>query len=274
VNQKPSENPSGLAEALPPIPVPTAFEVASVKPSDPNATRGDVQIQPGGRVIIQNQPMGSLINQAFYGTSQAQIVTPKWVNTAKFDINAKAPAEGPTAPALDVDMVGPLIRALLVDRFKMAYHTEERPVTMYSLTSVKPKMKKADAASRTRCKYVNAPAGSPPGALAWTCQNTTMAYFASRLQGFAAGNLDWPVTDGTGLEGGWDFTLVFVRNLLAFRSRETAQTDGDTPVASDPSGGYTITEALEKELGLKLEIQKRPMPVIVIDHLEEKPTEN
>jgi uncharacterized protein (TIGR03435 family) len=171
-------------------------------------------------------------------------------------------------------MVGPLIRALLVDRFKMAYHTEERPVTMYSLTSVKPKMKKADAASRTRCKYVNAPAGSPPGALAWTCQNTTMAYFASRLQGFAAGNLDWPVTDGTGLEGGWDFTLVFVRNLLAFRSRETSQTEGDTPVASDPSGGYIITEALEKELGLKLEIQKRPMPVIVIDHLEEKPTEN
>src|ERR1035437_11089271 len=98
--------------------------------------------------------MGSLISQAFYGTNYAQLVTPKWVNTSKFDINAKAPTEGPAAPALDTDMVGPMIRALLVDRFKMAYHTEERPVTMYSLVSMKPKMKKADPASRTWCKYV------------------------------------------------------------------------------------------------------------------------
>jgi len=273
VDQKPSDNPPGLAEALPPVPVPTEFEVASVKPSDPNATRGDVRIEPGGRVVIQRQPMGSLISQAFYGANYTELVTPKWVNTTNFDINAKAPADGPTAPALDVDMVGPMIRALLVDRFKMAYHTEERPVNVYSLVSVKPKMKKADPASRTGCRYGNAPAGSPPAALAWTCQNTTMAYFASRLRSFAAGNLDWPVTDGTGLEGGWDFTLVFIRNVLAFGAREAGPA-ADVPVATDPIGGYTILEAVDKELGLKLVLQKRPMPVIVIDHLEQNPTEN
>jgi uncharacterized protein (TIGR03435 family) len=56
-----------------------------------------------------------------------------------------------------------MMRALLVDRFKMTYHTEERPVTAYSLVSAKPKMKKADPASRTHCKYGDAPAGAAPG---------------------------------------------------------------------------------------------------------------
>jgi uncharacterized protein (TIGR03435 family) len=46
------------------------------------------------------------------------------------------------------------------------------------------------------------------------------------------------------------------------------------PSASDPSGAYTVLEAVEKQLGLKLAMQKRPMPVIVIDHLEQKPTDN
>jgi len=46
------------------------------------------------------------------------------------------------------------------------------------------------------------------------------------------------------------------------------------PAASEPVVGYTIMEAVEKQLGLKLESQKRPMQVVVIDHLEQKPTEN
>jgi uncharacterized protein (TIGR03435 family) len=45
------------------------------------------------------------------------------------------------------------------------------------------------------------------------------------------------------------------------------------PEASDPSGGYTIFEAVEKQLGLKLEAQKRSMPVVVIDHIEQRPVD-
>jgi uncharacterized protein (TIGR03435 family) len=44
--------------------------------------------------------------------------------------------------------------------------------------------------------------------------------------------------------------------------------------ASDPSGGITLLEAISKQLGLKLELQKRPVQVLVIDHVEPKPTEN
>ena len=46
------------------------------------------------------------------------------------------------------------------------------------------------------------------------------------------------------------------------------------PTAADPSGTLTIFQAVEKQLGLKLEMEKRTVPVIVIDHIEQKPTDN
>jgi uncharacterized protein (TIGR03435 family) len=54
---------------------------------------------------------------------------------------------------------------------------------------------------------------------------------------------------------------------------EMAQPVG-APAASDPSGMQTIFEAVEKQLGLKLESRKRTAAVVVIDHIEQKPTEN
>jgi uncharacterized protein (TIGR03435 family) len=49
---------------------------------------------------------------------------------------------------------------------------------------------------------------------------------------------------------------------------------GGEPVASGPGGGLSLFDAISKQLGLKLELQKRPMPVLVIDHVERKPAEN
>jgi uncharacterized protein (TIGR03435 family) len=36
----------------------------------------------------------------------------------------------------------------------------------------------------------------------------------------------------------------------------------------------SLFDAVNKQLGLKLEMRKRPMPVLVIDRIEEKPTDN
>jgi uncharacterized protein (TIGR03435 family) len=168
-----------------------------------------------------------------------------------------------------------MLRALLVDRFKMTYHTEERPMTAYSLVAAKPKMQKADPASRTSCQTPRAPAGAPPGTRVLSCQNITMAQFADELH-YMSQELSLPVLDSTGIEGGWDFTLTFQMARMSFGSLGAAagQAGGDAPTASDPTGGYTIFDAVQKQLGLKLEAQKRPMPVTVIDHIEQKPTEN
>ena len=59
-----------------------------------------------------------------------------------------------------------------------------------------------------------------------------------------------------------------------------AKSDGGTPAAggaaeaSEPSGALTLFDAMTKQLGLKLEMQKRPIPVLVIEHIERKPIEN
>ena len=99
VNRKPSDNPPGVAEVLPTIPPPSEFEVADVKPTGPDARMGGIRIQPGGRLVVQGMPMRSLINRAFNTNNSDEVVgLPKWVDTDRFDITAKAPSAGPSAP--------------------------------------------------------------------------------------------------------------------------------------------------------------------------------
>ena len=278
VNRNPGDNPPGVAEALPPVAAPKEFEVADVKPTDPATRMGRFQMQPGGRLSAQGMPMRFLVNRAFNTNNNDQVVgLPKWADTERFDITAKAQSAGLSSPMMDMESVAPLMLALLADRFKMTYHTEERPVSAYSLVAAKPKMKKADPASRTFCKDVMDQPGAPPGSRTLSCQNITMAQFADRLQNMAQG-LNWPVLDATALDGSWDFNLTFSRiapiPAMMMGPGRGANPAGDVPAASDPTGVITIFEAVEKQLGLKLETQKRPMPVIVIDHIEQRPTEN
>ena len=238
-------------------------------------------MQPGGRLLVEGWPLRFLVYRAFNTNNSEQIVLPPRLSEMdRFDITAKAPSLGAGASGIDNEALAPMMRALLVDRFKMTYHTEERPVTAYSLVAGKPKMKKADPASRTFCKNTSAPAGSPPGSRVLTCQNITMAQFAERLQNMTQ-ELNWPLVDGTGMEGGWDFSLMFSQGAMtmavagmAGRGGEGGQAAGAVPSASEPNGGLTIFEAVEKQLGLKLEKQKRQMAVIVVDHVEQKPTDN
>ncbi len=83
----------------------------------------------------------------------------------------------------------------------------------YTLVAVKPKMKAADPLNRSGCKC--GPGATPidltagPPTLVITCQNVTMAQFAERLQSIAPIYLRYPVLDGSGIQGAWDFTLTF-----------------------------------------------------------------
>lgn len=91
-----------------------------------------------------------------------------------------------------------------------------------------------------------------------TCHNVTMATLAQQLRFMANAYIDHNVVDKTGLEGTWDFTV-----------RWTAL--GLLPQAG--ADGVTIFDAVDK-LGLKLEPQQVPSPVIVVDHVNRKPTDN
>jgi len=102
-----------------------------------------------------------------------------------------------------------------------------------------------------------------------------MAQFAAKLQRLSPDSFAYGVADGTGIDGAWDFTLSFSPSYLLRAGGGSG--DAGQPVvstASDPSGALSIFDAVNKQLGLKLEMRKRTMPVLVIDHMEEKPTDN
>jgi len=274
VNRTPTPNAPDLAQTMPPMRPATEFDVASVKPSDSSTPSFGFQIQPGGRVTTRGLPMSELLYYCFNDWNSPlhpQINgIPKWADSARYDIVAKTPPD--TAP-LDARHMGPALIALLKDRFKLAYHVEQQPGPAFSLRAVKPKMQAADPANRAGCKNSTAPTGSPGGPRLMTCKNMTMAQFADYLS-YNGNGINGPVSDDTALDGAWDFVLNFNNaGLMAALGASGAQ-PGDGQSAAEPTAGYTMLEAMEKQLGLKLESVKRPQPVYVIDHLEEKPTED
>jgi uncharacterized protein (TIGR03435 family) len=278
VNEKPTDNPPDLAERLRIPPPPTEFEVAALKPSDPDSRMFRTQMQAGGRVNIQGMTLKILVQQAWNLRNDMLVGAPSWMDADRYDIVAKVASSEP----VDFDMVWPLVRKLLTDRFQMTTHNEERQATAYNLVSVKPKMKKADPATRSHIQ--NGPPSdakdprpaNPVLSRLITGQNVTMAQFAAQLQPLAPGYLQSPVLDATGLEGGWDFTLSFSPAGMGQGGggRGGGDAAGGGVEASDPGGGLTLFDALEKQLGLKLQPQKRSVSVLVIDHIERKPVDN
>ena len=131
------------------------------------------------------------------------------------------------------------------------------------------KLQKADPQYRTNCKSGAGP--TPILNRQITCQNMNMTQFAGTLQNMVGGYVRAPVKDATGIEGFWDFSFSFSGvNLLpgaVFDPNTTGR-------PSDPNGSLTMPEALQKQLGLKLTLEKRPLRVLVVDHVEDKPTDN
>ena len=285
VNQKPTDNPSGVAQSLP-TPPPAEFDVADIKLSPPDAPQ-NIRLQPGGRLDAQGVTMKMMIRLAWdINDDELLAGAPKWLDSTKYSLTAKAsnaisgPANG---PQVDIDDLRLMLRALLIERFKIATHTEDRPVTAYTLVADKPKLTKADPANRTGWKEGPAPdAKDQRNAILVrmvTARNMSMAQFAEDLQRMASGYIHTPVLDATGLSGSYDFTLTFTPAGLLLggpgRGGDAGQQAGGVaPAAADPTGGLSLFDAVNKQLGLKLEMHKRAMPVLVIDHVEEKPTDN
>jgi uncharacterized protein (TIGR03435 family) len=290
VNEKPAANLPEVTTALPPPP-PAEFEVASVRPSKPGAEEDVGEFFPGGRYEAHGVPMFFMLTQAWDYRVPGDITgLPKWLtrDSPRFDIVAKAPAAAiAVGEGHGVYDLQSMMRALLVDRFKMKAHYEDRPMDAYTLVADKPKLKRADLsnrpANRTGCKTARAPRvpdGPPPPMIA-TCQNITMAQFAEQLQTIAPVYLYYPVLDASGIEGSWDISLSFSPAPPNLAGGGGAGGGGGgkgggaaAGVSSDPSGAVSLFEAMEKQLGLKLEKHQRPEPVLVIDHIEEKPTDN
>jgi uncharacterized protein (TIGR03435 family) len=280
VNEKPTPNDADLDKKMPPLP-PAEFEVAAINPS-----RGDEQPNAsidGNQIHAEGIPLNFIINYAWNTSDQMVVGEPRWVGTDRFDILAKASATAlpsgvhTTAQQdLDTDDLRNMAQGMMKERFGMVSHMEDRPIDAFTLLAGNPKLVKADPANRTGCNEGPGADGKDPrianpilGRLV-TCHNITMAEFAEQLQKMAPGFIKMPVLDATGIEGRYDFTLSFSTNGQL--QNGGGPTTGDA--APDPSGGISLFDAINKQMGLKLVKQKRPVPVLVIDNVNEQPTEN
>lgn len=280
VNRTPTANLPGVTEKLPPPRM--EFEVAEIKPAPPkDPVRGaSVRIDRGGLVNI-HMTLKELIQETWGDWNGAMVVgMPKFADANRFVVVAKAPptdlaSEGAVFNGIDIDSMRAMLRALLVDRFRLAAHTEERLVPGYALVGARPKLRVADSSNRPGCKEGTGPDGKDPrltnpmASRLVTCRNITIAEFVAELGKFVYRFP--PVVDATGIDGRYDITINFSPPSVANPAMQPKGADG---VASEPDGTISILEALEKQLGLRLESRKVMATVLVIDHVDELPSEN
>lgn len=287
-NRTPTPNAPGVAAEL--AEAPPRFEAASIKPADPDDRMMGL-LYTGGSQMKAGGTLRNLISMALQISPNiaADMVVglPKSADSTRWSIIAKVPGTGegapnaaggrPKPPPLSVGLE--MLYGLLLDRFELKTHTENREVTVYALTLAngKPKMTQANESERAGCQPDNsAPKPAPTVAVMLGCKNTSMGELSHSLAQWANAYIDHPIVDGTGLEGGWDFLIGWTpRGMLQQAANDNPNPGpGGTDSAADPSGGISVFSAVEKELGLKLVKQTRSIPVIVVDHVDEKPIEN
>ena len=290
VDETPTTNSPDLAKIMPPAP-PAQFEVATIRPSAPDE-RGYGRVERT-QVNVHAMPLNELVDLAWDlndNDAKNEIIgAPKWLDSARWDVEAKLASESmgqgssamKGAPPISLEDLRDMIKQLLIDRFEMKTHMEERPQDAYAIVAVSPKMTKADPSERTRCFQGPGPDGKDPRLahpimnMLVTCQNVTMEQAAILFPTFAAWYLHYPAVDRTGLKGGWDFTLNWSSgDRMPVSGAGQGSADGQNANTSDPNGAVSFYDAVSKQLGLKLVKEKRPEPVLVIDHMDDQPTPN
>ena len=284
VNRKPTANPPGVDTEL--ASTPARFDAASVKAATPDRQMIGL-LYTGGSQMRAGGTMRQLIAMALQippnVAGDMLVGIPKAADSQIWDIVAKVPSTGegapntvggrPQPPPLSVGLQ--MLHGLLLDRFGLKTHTENREITVYALTvgSAKPKLMQSGESERAGCKPDgNAPKPVPNMGPMIGCKNTSMGELAENLQRMANAYIDHPIVDATGLQGGWNFLVGWTPKGALQTPTGASPTPGVMAAAADP-GGISVFEAVEKELGLKLVKQTKSVPVIVVDHVSEKPVE-
>ena len=228
---------------------PPQFEVAAVKshPVDSSERRDNERLDSvPDRITIRNASLSSCLKWA-YEIRDYQISGPAWLQTERYDIDAKTP--GPTP----LKQRRAMLQTLLAERLHLAVHHETRDLPEYALVVAKsgPKLHKADADGNTSINVNN---GS------FVYHHISMPEFAANLSTLA--QVDRPVLDRTGMDGVFDFEMKFGAS-------------GDEMKRAFISGdGPSIFTVIQEQLGLRLEAQKGPVEMLIVDHAEKTPLDN
>ena len=233
------------------------FEVASIKPANPETRGYSLVSTPGGKVVGANMSLKLLIAEAYHVPDFLVFGGPSWIESEKFDLNASAGRE--TKPG----ELRVMLQALLADRFALKIRHEQKELPVYVMTKAKkgdawgPELHSADAgdcankkscgglsvSNRSRIFGQKAPIEQLPEMLRWI--------------------MGRPVIDETGLKGLFDIDLNWTPDQSQARS-------SDAPKETD---GPSIFTAMQEQLGIRLESRKRSIDVLIAEHAE-KPSAN
>jgi uncharacterized protein (TIGR03435 family) len=243
-------------------PIPLVFEVASIKPSKGEARASAEFSEGGNRFTATNMPLGGLILMA-YNITVRQLSGPGTGLSGRYDVSAKA------EHAVSRDQMLRMLQALLVDRFKLVLHRETKEVPVYALVVGKggPKLHPSDTpkSEGANPRTPSRAGGSEPKSGHLIFRNESMADFAWALSRSAATG-DRVVLDYTGLDGTYDFELKFERVGAPPVGAETRELAAGLE-------GPSIFEAVQEQLGLRLESKKGAVEFLIVDSVE-KPSAN
>jgi uncharacterized protein (TIGR03435 family) len=265
------------------------FEVASIKSyeSDPTGWHYGFSITDppyDGTFYATDVTVKKLVEMA-YGVQYSWLIqgAPSWLDSEKFDIQAKADsAVNDELRKLSRDAGGlvkhRMLQALLVDRFKLTLHRETRDLPAFALVIAKngPKLQESKPGD-TFPNGVKVPGGplSPRSIHLGPGQLAGHGIPVASLVDLLSQRLGRIVVDKTGLKGVYDFTLQWTPDQSP-AAMPVGQENGkpETDNAPPPeSSGPSLFTAIQEQLGLKLESTKGPVEVLVIDHVE-RPSEN
>jgi len=263
------------------------FEVASVKPNTSGDGRVMIGMQPGGRYTATNVPLRLLIRNAYQLQDFQLVEAPGWIGSERFDIVAKAAGDPAPSPPGTPGPLQLMVRALLEERFNLVVHHETREMPIYALVMARddraagPNLRPAAVDCQARFAEARGRRGGGPpsfpapgepmacgmrigpgrmegGGFPLSQLATTLSPFVERI-----------VIDRTDLPGEFDLTLIWTPDR------------GQLPPGPPPPGapafppvdpdGPSIFTALQEQLGLKLEADRGPVEVLVIDQVE-RPT--
>jgi uncharacterized protein (TIGR03435 family) len=240
------QSPTIWSQALP------KFDVASLKPGQPilgdkfNINLGSLK---HGTLTLTNTSLADCLRYAYGLTNNEQLAGPDWVKSKveRFDIVAKAPADTP------VEQVRLMLQTLLTERFRLVLHREPKELSYIALVVGKkgPKLTEAipdsDASGN---KFLIGKIYS---------NDISMTMLATLLSRFTGQT----VLDMTGLKGAYDLKLEWAPDNPAAAAALNAAEDGPSLFA-----------AVEQQLGLKLDVRKGPVEILVVDHADRVPVQN
>jgi uncharacterized protein (TIGR03435 family) len=258
----------------PPPPTPPAaasltFEVATVKPntSGSGGSHTGWNGKPGvlgDTYTAVNVTLKNLMQYQAFAIPEPRILGgPKWLDSARFDIEAKMDsATVAQFKALPRDQFTQqrqlMFQQLLADRFQLKTHWETRELPVYALVVANPKT----GPTLEKAKDPVHGLGTSAGTGQLQANGATLADIAEVMTQEASDELGRVVIDKTGIEGRYDIRLKWTPDIGA-----------DVPAPAGSAPGPSIFTAIQEQLGLKLESSKGPVRVLVVDRAE-MPSDN